>query len=87
MDDKSLFDGLTAYFRYYNKERKHSKLDKQIPVQVYFNWTLKMMIFVTVASFLLQSFGLSLREQQERSDGYNLRGFCPELSNNNNNNQ
>ena len=37
LDGESLFDGLTAYFRYYNEERKHSKLDKQIPAQVYFN--------------------------------------------------
>ena len=37
LDGKSLFDGLTAYFRYYNEERKHSKLDKQTPAQVYFN--------------------------------------------------
>ncbi len=36
LDGKSLFDGLTAYFRYYNEERKHSKLDKQTPSQVYF---------------------------------------------------
>lgn len=35
LDGKSLFDGLTAYFRYYNEERKHSKLDKQTPAQVY----------------------------------------------------
>ena len=37
LDGKSLFDGLTTYFRYYNEERKHSKLDKQTPAQVYFN--------------------------------------------------
>lgn len=37
LDGKSLFNGLEAYFRYYNQERKHSKLDKQTPAQVYFN--------------------------------------------------
>ena len=37
LDGKSLFDGLTAYFRYYNEERKHSNLDKQTPAQVYLN--------------------------------------------------
>jgi len=37
LDGKSLFDGLTTYFRYYNEERKHSMLDKQTPAQVYFN--------------------------------------------------
>jgi hypothetical protein len=33
-----------------------------------------MIIFVTIPSLLLQSYGLSLREQQERRDGYDLRG-------------
>ena len=37
VDGKSLFHGLDAYFRYYNQERKHSKLDKQTPAEVYFN--------------------------------------------------
>ena len=37
LDGKRLLDGLTAYFRYYNEERKHSKLDNQTPAQVYFN--------------------------------------------------
>ena len=37
LDGKSLFDGLTDYFRYYNEERKHSKLDNQTPAQVHFN--------------------------------------------------
>jgi putative transposase len=37
LDGKSLSDGLTAYFRYYNEERKHSKLDNQTPGQVYLN--------------------------------------------------
>lgn len=35
-DGESLFNGLDGYFRYYNQERKHSKLDKQTPAQVYF---------------------------------------------------
>ena len=36
-DGESLFNGLDAYFRYYNQERKHSKLDKRTPAEVYFN--------------------------------------------------
>ena len=36
-DGESLFHGLDAYIRYYNEERKHSKLDKRTPAQVYFN--------------------------------------------------
>ena len=37
LDGKSLFNGLDTYFRYYNQERKHSKLDKRTPAEVYFN--------------------------------------------------
>lgn len=37
LDGESLFHDLDAYFRYYNQERKHSRLDKQTPAQVYFN--------------------------------------------------
>ena len=36
-DGHSLFNGLDKYFRYYNHERKHSKLDKKTPAEVYFN--------------------------------------------------
>ena len=36
-DGESLFHGLDAYFRYYNYERAHSKLDKQTPSEVYFD--------------------------------------------------
>jgi len=37
LDGESLFNGLDKYFRYYNEERKHSKLDKQTPAEVYFD--------------------------------------------------
>lgn len=34
-DMDELYDGLSAYFQYYNQERKHSSLGKQTPAQVY----------------------------------------------------
>jgi putative transposase len=36
-DGESLHHGLEAYFSYYNQERKHSKLDKRTPADVYYN--------------------------------------------------
>ncbi len=40
-DGHSLYRGLDTYFRYYNCERKHSKLDKQTPAAVFKNGTIK----------------------------------------------
>jgi len=34
---KELYEGLSAYFTYYNDERKHSSLDKRTPAEVYLN--------------------------------------------------
>lgn len=35
-DGHTLDRGLNRYFRYYNRERKHSALDKQTPSQIYY---------------------------------------------------
>lgn len=34
-DGAALYRGLSAYFKYYNEERKHSSLDKRTPAEVY----------------------------------------------------
>jgi putative transposase len=34
---KTLYDGLSSYFRYYNEERKHSALDKRTPRHIMFS--------------------------------------------------
>jgi putative transposase len=34
-DGHTLYQGLSRYFDYYNKERKHSSLDKQTPFEVF----------------------------------------------------
>ena len=35
-DGRELYEGLDAYFQYYNNERKHSSLDKRTPSEVFF---------------------------------------------------
>lgn len=35
VDGHSLYQGLSIYFEYYNKERQHSKLDKRTPAEVF----------------------------------------------------
>ncbi len=40
-DGHSLYQGLDAYFDYYNCERKHSALDKQTPAEVFMRGTVK----------------------------------------------
>lgn len=39
-DGHALYHGLRRYFNYYNKERKHSALDKQTPFEVFSQGTL-----------------------------------------------
>ena len=34
-DGHALYQGLSRYFNYYNKGRKHSALDKQTPLEVF----------------------------------------------------